>query len=675
MANSTTIVIRGVDETKAAFDSATRNVGSLSSAIGKIPGFGPLAASLSAFASLGAFQALIGNTISFGAEMQRASLRTGSSVEALGALGKVAKLSQTDIGSVEASLVRLNKALAGADDESKAAGHAIAAIGLDVDQLKAKDPAQAMLDIAKALDKWADDGSKTALVMEILGKNGAEMLPMLKDLAQQTDLNGKMTQEQAERAAKMEKQWIQLTSAGGTYAKSIAMEIIPTLSKFLEQMTEGTRIAGGFGNALWEFGVLAMGATGGISGARAEVEKLNKAMADGRAQNLLDMGSTDLSGTEASLGRAQRRLEFEKLLQRQDALQNSGSAYEDPRDVLSRRKESLSYSSRVPTDKPTKAGRSSSGKQAASPGKFQDYDAILMERVARALEQTDIAKATELAATLEKLDLLAASGLDPALVKAVRDDLTGATKAAADETKRLNDLLAATPTVQLEKARDDMIFLTQALEAGRVSEEKYIEAVVARLDTQNEHVKETLDPLDQYAVEAAKNIQDAFADFLFDPFEKGMEGMLVSFGNVVKRMIANAVAADLNNRLFGDISAGKGVGGWVGSGLNWLKGAFGGTAAASSTPLSEIAATESWIDAGGLASFAVGTDYVPRDMVARIHKGERILTAEENRAGAGNVTIHVNVSGASGNVAEVRRAAGQGAREAMAALAGARRYV
>jgi hypothetical protein len=68
-------------------------------------------------------------------------------------------------------------------------------------------------------------------------------------------------------------------------------------------------------------------------------------------------------------------------------------------------------------------------------------------------------------------------------------------------------------------------------------------------------------------------------------------------------------------------------------------------------------------------------DYVPHDMIAQIHKGERVVPAAENRSGGRPINITVNVSGASGNAAEVRRAAGQGAREALSAMAGARRYV
>jgi hypothetical protein len=73
---------------------------------------------------------------------------------------------------------------------------------------------------------------------------------------------------------------------------------------------------------------------------------------------------------------------------------------------------------------------------------------------------------------------------------------------------------------------------------------------------------------------------------------------------------------------------------------------------------------------------AIGTPYVPRDMIAMIHQGERIIPAAENRAGGrGGDTYAITVQippGAAGS--EMRRAAGSLGREVASAVGRARRF-
>jgi phage-related minor tail protein len=57
--------------------------------------------------------------------------------------------------------------------------------------------------------------------------------------------------------------------------------------------------------------------------------------------------------------------------------------------------------------------------------------------------------------------------------------------------------------------------------------------------------KAKLDKMTSYSDQAARNMQDAFANFLFDPFKEGLDGMLRGFIDIIRRMIAEAAAAEL----------------------------------------------------------------------------------------------------------------------------------
>jgi hypothetical protein len=123
-----------------------------------------------------------------------------------------------------------------------------------------------------------------------------------------------------------------------------------------------------------------------------------------------------------------------------------------------------------------------------------------------------------------------------------------------------------------------------------------------------------------FAEQAARNMQDAFADFLFDPFQDGMRGMLKGFADVLRRMIAEAASAKLFEALTGGGGAGGGV---LGSLFGAILGGLGG-----SSGLAPVKTTVS-----KLPSYAVGTNYVPRTGLALLHAGEAVIPAGRNGGG------------------------------------------
>lgn len=94
-----------------------------------------------------------------------------------------------------------------------------------------------------------------------------------------------------------------------------------------------------------------------------------------------------------------------------------------------------------------------------------------------------------------------------------------------------------------------------------------------------EDAKKSTDSMSEFAVQAAHNMQTAFADFLFDPFKDGLDGMAVNFLKVIKRMAADAAAASIMEGLLGKSSKSGGelTGGLLSAGLSGLGGLFKGT--------------------------------------------------------------------------------------------------
>lgn len=226
------------DQAQSALKETGQSVQSLSQTITRMPGFGGIAASLGTLASAGAIKALLSDTIAWAAGMDDLAEKTGASVENLSGLYRVATISGTSMGTVETALIRLSKALAGVDEESKGAGHALAYLGLNAAELREMDSAKALEVVADAMSKYGDGTGKTALALGLFGREGAQFLPLLKDLAEEHLRAGQLTTEQAAAAEMLEKAWGRTRLEGSDWAKQIAVDLIPTLASLLDFVSE-----------------------------------------------------------------------------------------------------------------------------------------------------------------------------------------------------------------------------------------------------------------------------------------------------------------------------------------------------------------------------------------------------------------------------------------------------
>lgn len=64
-------------------------------------------------------------------------------------------------------------------------------------------------------------------------------------------------------------------------------------------------------------------------------------------------------------------------------------------------------------------------------------------------------------------------------------------------------------------------------------------------------IVEMFNVVEEAGKQAARNVQDAFAEFFFDPFDEGLRGLLANFVQAMRRMLAEVLAFQTVKTLFG----------------------------------------------------------------------------------------------------------------------------
>lgn len=165
---------------------------------------------------------------------------TGSTVEDLSKLANIARVSGTSYETLSTALQKLAVGLSGTDEESQKAGRALAALGIS-----SRDPAKALEEVAKKFAQFADDANKTAYAVAIFGRAGAQLLPLLKDMANAQDIAATVTTKQAQEAEKLEKSFRALTVQSSLLKNALLSEVVPAINAAMLQFQQAQ--AAGFG--------------------------------------------------------------------------------------------------------------------------------------------------------------------------------------------------------------------------------------------------------------------------------------------------------------------------------------------------------------------------------------------------------------------------------------------
>lgn len=136
---------------------------------------------------------------------------------------------------------------------------------------------------------------------------------------------------------------------------------------------------------------------------------------------------------------------------------------------------------------------------------------------------------------------------DPAMAAELKaalqheEDLRRAAEQLGEALKTPDEKLTEQVALFDELYNEKMITADQRTRALAAANEEYYKSLAEIGD----EAEKTFNGMTVFAEQAARNMQDAFAEFLFDPFKDGLSGLLMNFLKVLQRMAAEAAAAQI----------------------------------------------------------------------------------------------------------------------------------
>jgi hypothetical protein len=628
------------------------------------------------------------------------SLKTGAAVETLAGFDLAARQSGTSLESVGNALNKLSKNIATNREEFEKLG------------ISAQDPTEAFLQFADVFNSVENAQDRAAFGAKALGKSYADLAPLLSLGSE--ELRRVVTEGQAasNATAELAKEADAFNDTLEVFKSRIAGVAIilggsfaSAINNLVDNITAATAqgniligVINGIGNAFAHKEILG-GVAGQLQGVNEEIDKtqkkLNAIKNNGAIGGLID----DIVGNDATLEANRLDALFKKQenlanqLKQQSAVAAIKPAAANVREFIGAGPE---QEKRI---KSAGAARSSamSDEQRAAEQLQHTYDSMLESLT----KEIDLRGETSHVAKLQyEIINGGLKGISQQQSQHLLD-LAGQQDALERQDKQWEALIeSANEFYDIRKSTDELIRSGGVQEGfneqlAKISDsdlgidqkkEQFDKLGVAFNDQFIQPAVEGTDKLSEYAIQAARNIETSFADFLFDPFKDGLEGLVDNFATTLRRMAADYLSSSLFDLLKSGVNSAGGGEGIISSLIGGVSSFFGGAGSAVKSANGNV------FSGGNVVPFANGgvfgaPAFFPMsggktgllgeagpEAIMPLSRGpDGKLGIKGGSTSGSNVNITVNVNG--NNAPDVRRAASQGAREAMGFLSNAQRYV
>lgn len=246
--NETKIEITAEDRTAPAFTSLSNRLLGVEQGFGKITG---LIGGLSAATAVGFLAQSVRSAADFSDELGDLAQTLGTTTERLSALKYAADIE----GVFEPLQSGMSKLAKVSEDFRDGSAGAIESFGkLKIDPTSFNDTSELFTEVADKLSKMEDGARKTAIAQELLGKSGAQLLPLinqgadgLRKSADEAERFGLIVSDDvAEAAGKFNDNINKITQAANGLKIEIGNSFLPALADLTQGFLDLTQASDGF---------------------------------------------------------------------------------------------------------------------------------------------------------------------------------------------------------------------------------------------------------------------------------------------------------------------------------------------------------------------------------------------------------------------------------------------